>query len=193
MMVSTNQGTAWGGKVTMSQCKISGGEVWLQRSPANQDVLYQAGRGTAPPPYDYTLLKSSNRGANWSVLWACAASPTMTQHPGVYIWNPLSAFMAAGDDGLHWTENDWASYVTHHNALFDVDGCSRVMDYPENLYGSRASNPTPTRSQHVIFVSSTRGDTWEGKAGASPATAPYTGSIPNTCGGVADILQIWTG
>jgi len=117
----------------------------------------------------------------------------MTQRPGVYIWNPSSAFMAAGAVGLHWTVDDWASHVTHTNANgFQVDGCSRVMDTPEALYGSRGGNPGVLEMQHVVAVSESRGDNWEGKAGANCAAAPYADSIPNNCGGVSTILQIWT-
>jgi len=165
----------------------------LARSPADQDIIYWVGWGSFVGGIEYTLRKSTNRGGVFSTLWACALTPTMTQRPGVYIWDPNQAFMAAGGDGLHWTENDWGLWVTHTNTdNFDVDGCSRVMDYPENLYGWQAFNPGGPDMQHVMAVSNTRGDQWEGKAGTFPDAAPYVGSIPNNCGGVAGILQIWT-
>lgn len=193
MRVSTDQGATWGGTIDLYHCGLSGIWVDLARSPADQDIIYQAGRGVIALNMYHTLVKSIDRGGTFTELWACALTPTMTQRPGVYIWDPLSAFMAAGEDGLHWTEDDWATYVTHDFANFNVAGCSRVMDAPENLYGSLAGNPPAApHLQHVIAVSADRGVGWEGKAGANCATPPYTDSIPNNCGGIADILQIWT-
>ena len=193
MKVSVNQGGAWGGVIPLAHCFVSGGWVDLSRSAADQDVIYQVGYGTSlAPAVNYTFRKSTTRGNSWSILWNCAqAPPTIAQRPNVYIWDPDSAFMAAGVDGLHWTENDWAAYVTHTNTdSFDVDGCSRVMDYPNNLYGWQTNNPGGGDMQDVIAVSSTRGDQWEGKAGDDPIT-PSASSIPNNCGGVAGILQVW--
>ena len=79
------------------------------------------------------------------------------------------------------------SYTNADN--FDVDGCSRVMDWPELLYGWQAYNPGGGDMQHVIAVSDDRGQNWEGKAGDDPVT-PSATSIPKTCGGVAEILIV---
>jgi len=193
MRVSTDQGVTWGATIGLSHCAPSGPWVDLGRSPADQDIIYQVGHGSTLGVTTYTMVKSVNRGGAFITLWPCAISPIMTQRPNVYIWNPLSAFMAAGGDGLHWTENDWTNYVTHTNTdNFDVDGCSRVMDSPELLYGIQATTPLPGQMDDVIAVSDDRGDNWEGKAGPNPGAAPYTNSIPENCGGISGMLQIWT-
>jgi len=193
--VSVNQGALWGAQIPIPWCGASSQTQYFGRSPADQDTVYAIIKGaTLGPTFWMNLRKTVNRGNTWTDLMICNTippNPQVTQHPNTYIWNPGSAFMAGGTAGLHWTENDWATYITHTNTNnFNVDGCSRVMDYPENLYGWQGGNPGPGDMQHVIAVSSTRGDQWEGKAGSDPVTPDAT-SIPNNCGGVAQILQIW--
>jgi len=101
--------------------------------------------------------------------------------------------MAAGGISVHYTDDDWASYVTNANGIvFHVDGLSRVMDAPANLYLWRIDNPGGGQSQHVIGVSEDKGATVEGKAGNDPVT-PSATSIPSNCGGVGGILQVWVG
>lgn len=197
MKVSVTQGASWGSVIGLYHCVSPTNWVGLHRSSADQDVLYQAGGGTNIGGTQCTLVKTINRGGAWATLWAChLGAPTITQAPNVYIWNPLSAFMAAGSQGLHWTDDDWANWVTHTNDdNFWVDGCSRVMDAPENLYGYQSESPGGYERElamvHVIAVSNERGDHWEGKAGANCNTPPYTGAIPKTCGGVSRILEVW--
>jgi hypothetical protein len=193
MRVSVTQGATWGDTIDLGHCLPSGQGGDLAINWADQDTIYWIGWGAGIVGYDYNLRKSVNRGGDWVTLWPCESHPCVVQAPNIYIWNPLSAFMAAGAQGLHWTDDDWATHVTHTNDdNFSVDGCSRVMDAPEALYGYQSDNPLPEEMQHVIAVSEERGDHWEGKAGANCATPPYTGSIPKDCGGVARILEIWT-
>jgi len=192
--VSVNQGEAWGSPIVLPHCKPSGQGGDLRRSPADQDTIYWIGWGTDATDYQFTLRKSTTRAGSWATLWSCTYQPPRAETgPGIYIWDPDIAFMPAGVDGLHWTVDDWDSYVTHVNTdNFPVDKCSIVMDAPEKLYGSQASNPGAAPvMQDVIAVSETRGDDWEGKAGDDPVT-PSATSIPNDCGGVAMILQIWS-
>lgn len=189
MKVSVTQGATWGTAIALGHCQPSGMGGDLAINWADQDVIYWTGWGTNLGGYEYNLRKSPDRGTTWETKWACAWHPCMVQHPNIYIWNPLSAFMAAGSQGLHWTDDDWANWITHTNDDgFSVEGCSRVMDAPENLYGYR----TTSAGSHVIAVSNDRGDNWEGKAGANCATPPYTDAIPNNCGGVSRILEVWT-
>lgn len=190
MRVSVDQGVTWSSTIYLSTCRPSGMNADLKVQSANQDVIYQVGKGAFLGGWEYTLRRSVDRGGSWSVLWPCAATPSWVRSPNIYHWEPLSAFIADGANGLRWTEDDWASHVLHTNAdNFDVDGCSRVMDWPELLYGWQTNNPGGGDMQHVIAVSDDRGDNWEGKAGDDPVT-PSATSIPNTCGGVAGIMIV---
>lgn len=198
MRVSVNQGGEFGAQIDFPYCGSSVIGQHFSRSPADQDILYRVIKGSTADPANWMRMdKSPDRGSTWPIsLFACTTfppNPNVAQRPGIYIWDPDSAYMAGGGAGLHWTEDDWNEYVTHTNTdNFDVDGCSRVMDSPEYLYGWRAANPGAAPAmQHVIAVSEDRGDGWEGKAGDDPVT-PSSTSIPNDCGGVAGILQIWT-
>jgi len=195
LTVSVDQGLNWSTGIALETCFAAGADGDLARSASDQDVIYWVGWGVgiAPPFPHYTLQKSINRGGAFSVIWACHyAPPSTTQRPNVHIWDPDDAYMAAGGQSVHHTTDDWDSYDTYTNADgFHVDGLSRVMDAKHYLYLWRWDNPEGGQSQHVIGVSEDKGATVEGKAGDDPVT-PSATSIPNDCGGVAGILQIWT-
>ena len=98
---------------------------------------------------------------------------------------------------LNVSDDGGITFVEHTNTCkFTPDMVSRVMDSPAMLYGLQSNNPTADDMVHVIAVSDNEGDDWQGKAGPCPEGVgdplTYPDSIPMTCGGVADILQVWT-
>lgn len=189
--VSTTAGASWSNTTPPFELESSGP---LLIDPSNQDIVYLHSVG---------LRKSTDRTTTFGSDTAPSTSTIASWYGLNIVYNSAGngvtlRLMSAGRT-LYKSTNGGSSFSTILTQLTDEFspgvsqsyGVSIVQDSANFLYFICLGSWSAAPGDGHIFASADEGVTVQNKSGADTTSSTTTG-IPYDCGGITDILQVWT-
>jgi hypothetical protein len=194
--VSVDKGATW--VTNSSPAPFQEGYSSIYVDPNNQDVLFLYGVDAEGSGLGDGLRVSYDRGVSWSALQLAGEGNQSifalnVRYQGLAAGAQEWVFFGGGSGNkkrLYRTTNGGSSYTYNTGTGLPTEPngyplqVSTVHDSPGKYYGFTYGQVDA--GQPTIFVSSDYGATWADKSGAAGS------NIPNTAGGCAGLLQIWT-
>jgi hypothetical protein len=177
---SSDGGDNWS---VSSSLGFSAWTPWMSVSALSLSQALVAGNGYGGPD----LVRISAPGMTATILQD--SKNLGIQHPDALAISSSSwsAQRIMSSSKIFRTIDGWSSLVSASPATLSpamTHLLTPVSGYPDWMITGRDSGLT-SGSPHIIFTVNGDGGTPVGRAGNSPGSAPYTGSIPYTCGGAA--------